>query len=195
MSWPCSQKWKTLPSGFHCLWNAKDLAKEFVGTCLSLPLGAQCSTDLFIPMSTERLKHSAERTFPASTLASSIIAKTHQDPNVSLGLGQSLKGSKYNMLQHRQSPVSPTFSSNVQASIKAGWYDTLAPCTTTSCLTYVVKLMTWKHQSRGNRRGALHLNPSSISAFSPHFSDQWVGRCENEWVQHPAAQGSTTELK
>ena len=92
--------------------------------------------------STERLKHSAERTFPSSTLASSIIAKTHQDPNVSLGLGQSLKGSKYHMLQHKQSLVSPTFSSNVQASIKAGWYDTLATCTTTSCLTYVVKLMT-----------------------------------------------------
>ena len=50
--------------------------------------------------SAERLKHFAERTFPSSILASSIIAKTHQDPNVSLGLGQSLKGSKYNMLRH-----------------------------------------------------------------------------------------------
>ena len=74
-----------------------------------------------------------------------------QDTSRSKCILGSRSESKRKQVQHvaTQSLVSPTFSSNVQASIKAGWYDTLATCTTTPCLTYVVKLMTWKHQRSG----------------------------------------------
>ena len=96
---------------------------------------------------------------------------------------------------------------------------------TVTCISYILIQCTGKHQSwlvwylsnmhnnvmfdlccqaydlKASKIGGIdvghfiYINPSSFSTFSPHFSDQWVGRCENKWVQHPAAQGSTTELK